>query len=263
MPPSYYNKCNQVRSESINNLDGEYSVNENWILSSGKVIEEFTVQSNTSIEGFTTVSIQGNIIGLETRRVSVENSYYLSGILESKYYNASGFFDSISNSFLTRCQVYGASSGVTLNPIQLSSSVGRNPIAGTINYSYEYNNRPTSLISGAKSETISVTSNDLGTKVALIPVLGRTQGPVIQDLGTSEHLQKTLNIEFILGPSLNAANISTIRSSFEFPEEKVEWLVDALDPTNYGAEKSKKQSPQKTWDPYLGRGSYTVTWIYE
>ncbi len=262
LPPSYYNKCNQIRSENINNLEGEYSVNENWILSSGKVIEEFTVETNTSIDNFITISIQGNIIGLETRKVSVENSYYLSGILESKFYNASGFFDSISNSFLTRCQVYGPS-GVTLNPIPIGSTIGKNPIAGTINYSYQYNNRPSGLIEGSKSETVSVTSNDLGSKVALIPVLGRTNGPVIQDLGTSDHLEKTLNIEFILGPSLNAASPATIRSSFEFPESKVATLVEILDPINNGAEKSKRQSPQKTWDPYTGRGSYSVTWIYE
>ena len=82
--------------------------------------------------------------GLEQRDANM-------AITTSKYDNALTRFSYASGVALDRAQSY---SGLTLNIIPLTSVIGRNPIAGTITYNYEYDNRPRRLILGAKSEAI-------------------------------------------------------------------------------------------------------------
>lgn len=240
---------NHLVSTSIDQLEGSYSLNESWLFASGIAYEDFSVSTATGLEGITSVSLEGNIVGHELRNAST--------IYTSKWTNASGYFVSIENSLLNRAQAY---SNTTLNPVPVSQSVGRNPIGGTINYSYEYDTRPASYISGAKSEVFVVTYNDRSRSHARVPVIGRARGPVLQGLGTSEATTKNLSIEFVLGPSFNSANIS---GSFDFPYHLISGLVDNLDPANLGASKSYYGPPQKTWEPLTGRGSFNIEWTYE
>lgn len=242
---------NHYRSESIDKFAGAYSVNETWLLSRSGAIEDFSVSvtSNNS-DGLTNVSIEGNIQGLESKTSGMT-------ITETKYNSALEYYNSINPNIFSRAQNY---SQITLNPIPVSTTLGKNPVAGTINYSYEYNNRPTALISGALSETISVTINDTSDKYAAIPVLGRPHGPVLQTLNTSDEKRKTLSIEAVFGPSLN---LSDIPGSFEFPYNRFETLVDLLNPINNGAVQSFMEQPSKTWEPITGRANLQISWVYE
>lgn len=257
----YLYPCNQVRSESINNLENEYSVNENWIFASGQAIEECTIEKNIGEDGVTNVSIQGNILGLERRAPP-----FASGNFTSKFHQASGYFESIRNTLHRRCEHYAEMEEYKKNvdslfPIPVSYSISKNPIAGTIGYNYQFSNKPR-LVSGAFSETWSVSDTEYGKKVALIPVLGKDDGPVIQDLGTSEHLERTIDVQLVMGPSFNRSSYESVRSSSKFPYQKIKEYIDSLDPAEEGGYKSWKQSPRMTWDPINGVGSYSVTYIY-
>lgn len=239
---------NHVFTENIDDIQGSYAVNENWLFSSGNIIEDYSVSSQSANDGLTRVSIEGTVRGLEKR--------VLDNISEYKWANASGYFNSIQNSILDRAQTV---SSVSLNPVSIGNTIGRNPLQGTITYSYEFDNRPTSLISGAYSERIVVGYNKEGQSIAIVPVIGRNspyRGPVLQDLGTGPEKQKSLNIDFNLGPPSGSI-------SFDFPTSLVSGLVDQLDPINNGANKSFKQQPQESWEPLTGIGSYSVNWIWE
>lgn len=240
---------NHLVSTNIDVRDGLYSLSETWIMSSGIAYEDFTVNTNNTLEGLTTVTIDGTVTGFELRNRSV--------IQSSRWNNASGYFASVQNSLLNRAQVY---SDTTLNPIPLAYNIGRNPVAGTISYGYEYNTRPSNYISGAKSEVFVVSYNDRSQAHARVGVIGRAKGPVLQALGTSEATTKNLSIEFVLGPQFNPLNIS---GSFNFPYNLISGLVSALDPLNNGAAKSFYSQPQKTWEPLSGRGSFNIEWTYE
>jgi len=239
---------NHILTENIDETAASYSVNESWVFSSGNIIEDYSVSSQSALDGITSVEVAGNIQGLESR--------VLNNVSGHKWDAASGYFSSISNSFLSRAQLY---TGTTLNPLPLSTNVGRNPLQGNISYSYNYDNRRTSYISGALSERISVSYQKEGYSVAIVPVIGRSspyRGPVLQDLGTGPEKQKSLTIDFLLGPP--SGDIT-----FDFPEYLVSGLVYQLDPINNGANKSFRQQPQENWEPLTGSASYNVTWIYE
>ena len=240
---------NHIVGENIDIQNGSYSANESWIFSSGNVIEDFSISSQNGLDGITNVSIEGTIRGLELRT--------LSNVSGRKWDHASGYFNSIQSIIPARAQQYA---NLTLNPTPLSQNIGRNPYQGTINYSYEYNNRPTSFISGALSERIVVSYNNQNSKVAIVPVIGRPRGPVLQQLGTSEATTKSVSIDFNLGPSVG----TTLESSdFNFPYGLISGIVDMLDPINNGASKSFKSQPQETWEPITGIASFNQEWVYE
>jgi len=241
---------NHIFTENIDESNGSYSVSENWLFSSGNIIENYNVSTQGGLDGTIRVEIGGDIQGLEKR--------VLSNIVENKWVAASGYFASISNSFLARAQEF---SSLTLNPIPNSYNIGRNPLQGSISYSYSFDNRLPSYISGALSQRIAVSYQKEGHSVAEVPVIGRSspyRGPVLQDLGTGPAKQKTLSIDFILGPPSGVSSLD-----FNFPIHLVSGLVDQLDPINNGANKSFRQQPQENWEPLIGSASYNVTWIYE
>jgi len=240
---------NHILTENIDETDGNYSINESWLFASGNVIEDYSVSSRADLDGLTAVSIEGNIQGLESRTLTNISGY--------KWSHASGYFNSIQNDLLNRAQTV---SNITVNPRPVSYTIGRNPLQGTISYNYEYNNRPSSYISGSLTERIAVSYNNQSRKHAQVPVIGRAKGPVLQNLGTSDATTKGLSIDFNLGPSLSGALTA---AQFEFPYSLISGIVDMLDPINNGATKSFNSQPQQNWEPMTGQASYNIEWTYE
>jgi len=256
--PSYYKGLNLIRSENVEELGGTYSVTENWVLASGNYLETFDINIRKSSDtGLTNVGIEGTITGLEVRNQNTMS------ITTQKYDNASVGYVMASGQSLVRAQSYA---GINLNVIPLSTTVGKNPITGIINYSYEFDNRPSNIIPTSLSETISI-NDSLGTNVvAIIPILGRTKGPILQNVGTSRERRRTLDIEVVFPiptgtiqhilnngkPSINSVTSAAINS-----------IVTAANPINNGASKSFLDDNNERWEPRTGRYSMTKTWVYE
>lgn len=253
--PSYYGAYNNVRNEQIDELGGNYSITETFVLASGQSIEEFTVSARTSLDtGLTSITIDGQITGLEERN----NDYSLH---KSKYDNAVSKFNTIQSLFVTRAQGY---SGTTVNATPTSTSVGRNPLTGIINYTYEYNDRPSNLITGARSEVISVQDNWGVDAFAPIFVLGRALGPVIQNLGTRRERTRNLTIEVVMPvatgtvtnrlytskPTINSTTLADIQN-----------IVNAMNPVTFGGYNVNVSEQNQSWDGQ--RFTYNCAWVYE
>lgn len=245
--PSYFGGYNHVRSESIGELDGNYSITENWILASGGAIEDFDISvRNTSENSLTTVSIDGRITGLELRDANQQ-------LLTSKYDNALAKFNSISGSIISKANLY---SGKNINPRALSVSVGRNPIAGTISYSYELDDRPPNLVSGAISETISIQDSLDNDVIAVLPIVGRRRGPILQDIFTKRESTRTLTVELVM-----PVPTGTIRQRMDAnPSGTIEIIANEIAPTGYQVFQVENTH---SWDIQNGRYSLNRQWIYE
>lgn len=187
--PSYYGGFNYVRGNRTNEIDGSYEVTESWILSSGNYLEDFTVEKTTAEDGRITIGVQGSVEGLETRNNTNWNPR--TGI---KYDAANTAFNTVVDpNMLNRAQTYG---GVTVNPEPINKTVGKNPVTGTINYNYSFNDRPSNITS-AKSESIQITDHNQSDVFAEIAVIGRTLGPVLQSLNATTAKRRDLNIELV------------------------------------------------------------------
>ena len=264
--PSYYHGYNCIRTENIDERAGSYSATENWILMSGiAVIEDFTVTTNKSIDATeTVVRIDGTITGFENRNSSLQ----LLPTSGTRYQNANIKFAIASGLALTRAQNY---SGTTLNVYPRSSIVGRNPVIGAINYVFEYDNRPSNLITNAKSEVISISDTVTGGRsFAEIFVLDRTNGPILQDLGTRPSFKRNLNIELVVERPIVSGHITSIRNAFYVANPRmaiatsgtINALITALNPAGIGINACHSDPPQETWDFLKGRYSYSRTWTY-
>ena len=70
----------------------------------------------------------------------------------------------------------------SVNPIATNKQLTYNTLQGTIDYSFTYNTRPLSLVSGALSEAITMSDSYQNRKQLHVPIIG---GPTsLQDLGT-------------------------------------------------------------------------------
>jgi hypothetical protein len=258
-----YAGYNYVRAESSDEIGGNYQIAESWIVSKGDALEDFSVSTRTSLEDpYTTVSIEGNIRGLETNNISDIGDV---DVVRSKYLAASGYFDTISAQLYTRALAFGGALGASLNTVPQSSQVGRNPITGTINYAYEYNTRPRSCITNAKSELITVSDENPADLIARLFIIGRANGPILQDLNTTTGPRRTVNIEVVMNPAtgclFTAAGVAAFMSVA--PTDDGDSIMNAFEAdleNSWGQVFRVQDTP--SWNGRFGRYSRTCVFEY-
>jgi hypothetical protein len=168
-----YGGYNHVRTEQINVTEGTYSVSENWILSSGKANETYTLSTSTSnTDPFITVQIDGNIKGLRNFSPSGFGNTDIASV-SGAYFNALQKYNQISNSgrFGLTSDIYKRANNlvaVELNSQPVSMSLSSNQYTGDITYNLNFNNRPTNIISGVIAESIQINDTYPGDVFAVI-----------------------------------------------------------------------------------------------
>lgn len=242
--PSYYVISNHVRNENIDKTAGTYQLTEQWILASGRSLFDWTIQKNEDTNNpNVTVNIEGTITGLEER-----NPIDLS-LITSKFTNADVRLSGEIGNFHGWCQSYG---GVSLNPLPVTKTIGKNPNTGVITLSYGFDNRPSTFLnggSGVKSEKITIGYTHQGQVYAEIFVLGRALGPVLQDLSTKTAKRKSLNISAVLDP----------QSSLSLALPDVSAIVAAVTPTG----SQVFSDPPEENLSLDGSYNYSRSWVFE
>jgi hypothetical protein len=195
-PSGYLNAYNHLRTYTIDKGAGAYAVNDTWILSSGNAFEDFSITVQQSADdGLTAVSVEGNIQGLESINYLANNN----NVVVSKWEAASGLFNTVSGNIYNRANVYNGS----LHTTPLNSTIGRNPVAGTINYNFTFNDRPSNCIASNViiSELIEIEVTNPTDIFSNIAIVGRSAGALLQDMNTSTAAGRLLNIEVVYKPS--------------------------------------------------------------
>ena len=245
--PVSLNRYNYVRSESIDESAGSYSVTETWVLATEAATESFNISEQYSIDtGLYTVTVDGQIDGLETRGDSM-------GIVKTKYENAVKKYDSIVNDIYSRAVSY---TGRSLHATPVSTNVTRSPNQGSISYTREYNTRQSNIITGSLSESFTV-QDALGNDViAIIPIPGRARGPILQSIYTLTEKSRTVTVEIVM-PIPSGTLVQRFATS---PYSTVDIVVDALKPV---ASQVYRVENSPSWDMGTGRFSLTRQWTYE
>lgn len=241
-----YVACNYTRSQQIDEGNGRYAVTENWVyVPLAPAYEEFNVRSRYQ-EGRSQVTVEGTITGLALSSTT-ENPLAMQ---EEKYNNAAGVFAILqAGDTFVRAQNY---SGLVLNPVLLTQTVGKNPLTGVITYTAEYDDRPISMIPGSISETFSFNNQNPSDIFASLIILGRIAGPILQGIGTVSSRSRTVNLEVVMppwiygGPEPTQPNTTAIFLG---------WLPSFI--TLFTAK------DDETFVPRTGRYTRTVTWTYE
>ncbi|MHA2031151.1 MAG: hypothetical protein ACW99Q_17360 [Candidatus Kariarchaeaceae archaeon] len=265
-----WGEYNHMRVQSIDENQGSFSVNETWLaINTGvawhnsSVTESFNIQARTLREQVRSyVTINGSIQGLETRSYGSNPGDFT--ISQDKYAAASGYWETVKDSIriYPRANVVAQREGFTLNVNPITKIEGHNPHQGIITYSYEYDDKPSNCISGAKTETIIVNDSHPTDVFAQILVLGRGQGPILQDLGTVTNFVREVQISAIMSgndicPNDSITNFLTVNNpSSDVDNILCQFLLDLSG--TYG--QVFKHSDNESWNPKEGFYSRSVGW---
>jgi len=275
---SSYQGYNHTRTEQINQSAGSYSVTETFLLASGNAYETYnmSISSDTS-NPFVSVSVDGNVKGLTPIDPSgaAFGGVHLENATSGAYDVAISKYMSISNSgqFGLGCDLYkraNASVAVQLNSQPNSISLGMNENTGEITYNLSFDNRPTNIISGVLSENITVNDTYPGDIFAVIPVLGRPTGPVLQYIGGRteyrREVQLSLQMDYTKIPygSTRKSLLLKKPSVVEPTASQIGSLIKELSPEGeQGVRKYFLSAPQETWSPKEGSYNISLSWVYE
>lgn len=277
--PSGYQGYNHIRSENLDKAAGSYAVSDTWLLSSeDSALESYNLSISSSTDApHVKVSIDGNVKGLSALHAS---GYFLGsadqpGSITTPYDNALQKYLSISNSgqFGISSDVYKRANNAVaqqLNAQPRSISLGINEVNGEITYNLEFDNRPTNYFSGVLSEAISINDTYPGDVFAIIPVIGRSTGPVLQYIGGRTEYKRDVNIEIKLdytdlGYNNDRASFMLTKPSVNEPiRSQLNALINDVSPASEpGIRKYFLNPPSENWSPKEGVYGLSLSWVYE
>lgn len=227
-----------VRTVSNDMTAGTYSVTDTWVISESPqkaTIDMEVSYEQSNIESINTVTVSGTVTGLETDTSA-------SGTSSTKYANALEAYNTIKGSFYTAANaVYTDNSGPNaLKSDEYSKNVGDNKTTGTITFSVSFND-VVPLNDGAIEDGVQVDDNGGTDVVAIIGVLLKPDGPVMQDMGTVTEKRKSVTY---------TAKMKIINRG-DRPDHGIA-IVDSYQPSN-----SYTSASSQSWN--AGTGDYTVT----
>ena len=280
-----YRGFNHTRTENLSESAGSYSVSETWLIASGNAYENYNLSISSSTDApFVSVSIDGNIKGLTEYSPSGfgGSDGNTSGggsdpttLPSGAYDNALGKYNLISNSglFGVGSDVYkraNNSVAVELNSQPKSVSLGTNAYTGEVTYNLQFDNRPTNIISGVLAESISVNDTYPGDVFAVIPVIGRATGPVLQYIGGRTEYKRDVSINLTMDytkiPYGSQRNDLLLKkpSVVQPTANQLGALLSELSPAGEpGIRKYFLSPPSESWNPKEGTYSFNVSWTYE
>lgn len=272
---------NHTVTENFSVTEGSYSLSETFLVCSGGsnsgAMESYTMQISTDHQNpFVNVSINGNIQGLalrpsgEYRPLIGESGKYDMAIKHWGKISGSGIFG-ISSPIYKRAN---NAVGVALNSQPKSISIGLNKIQGTIDYTIEFDNRPSNFISGVSYESVSINDTYPGDVFATIPVIGRKQGPIFQSMGTRTEYRRDVSLEFILDyydtfyPSgqIDAGKYAMLKKPILYDPYRTQIVnfISGVSPMSEpGIRKYFMNPTTESWSPKEGRYSLNLSWTYE
>ena len=263
----------------------------------GNVIDTFNLDVSSSLEdAIITVNLQGELRGLEpfvgtptesgsgspgpfglalpaATKMSTAIFAAQSYLDEALYVNTGDGSDSyptkergaplLFDRAATAYSGLGSPSTVILNLSSepISKSVAYNTNEGTIGYNFSYSNRPVNCYSGALSETISI-SRGLATDVhSSLVILGRANGPILQDIGTKTASTTECSIEAVVVPQTGYTCTGDfwVGAPTEFYQELIDSVEVGIADT-YGT--YFLTANNINWDPRTGRLGRTASWIH-
>ena len=262
------NVVNNFRNVSVNKTEGTVNATETWIAATGDYLgtEDFEVTVERAIDNpFTTVSVNATIQGY----ASINYEGGVPSTTGTKFSNAlamwSGAGSNVSGSILPR--VVGVYHGLPswkgnpsdqrfINIEPLSESIGYNPIGGTVTYSNSYNDRPPHCAPNALTETISFSFNEPNDVFASLTILGRSAGPLLQEIGTVGPRTRDISIDAVIAAS-TGCDIYSVAD----PPTDYDALITAYE-ARLNAEYSQvfTNSFSKSWEPKVGHFTLSKSW---
>ena len=286
-----YKAFDHVRTVQTDIHAGSYSVTDTWVLGLEKA-STATIDLEISVDIDPTseidvdppdpdadipqqgalVSIQGTVTGYNTK-AGTETQHDKFANALTAYQNIGGKLKLIAD------QAYREALGFTspgsagppaipadstkatkLRDIEFSKNVGMNKVTGTITFSVSYDDRQP-LLARALEETLQVDDSGGTPVIAIIGVILKATGPVMQDMGTKTEERRSVSYTAKIKRGERSSFTVALRKS-----EVEEAIVDEHEPSaNTGFTihcGPFEQSKSTSWNEATGDYSLTKEWVF-
>ena len=256
---SEFKSYNLVRTFSSDIAGGSYGVTETWLISeeSQAVTHEVEASVENSQEApAASVTVNGTIQGLE----KVSTSDLAIPTTEGKYANAKDALVTVlKNAYGLANSVYISSGiGGSLRTVEINKTIGHNPVTGTITWSVTFDDLVVSFPNAVR-EDINVTyENEFGTNkvVAILAILDKANGPIIQDIGTTQEKKVSVSIDLTMEKAFR-----TTKPSKGDNASTLEDLANSYKPTATTGG-VYQESRSETWNPKSGAFNLSIGWVH-
>jgi len=149
-----------------------------------------------------------------------------------------------------------------LNNLELSKTVGYNPVAGTVTYSCTYDNRPAHCYIHAITEDVTFSESEPNDVFASLTILGKASGPLYQTIGTVGPRTRELSINAVLPMQTDCVGtgIDGGGSFFNAPDVYDAMVLNYAAILNWNYDQVFVTASSKTWEPKTGRFSLNQSW---
>ena len=240
-----YQAYDRVRTVSSDVSAGSYAVTYTWVLSQGTdaaVIDMEISLDNSNMEAANTITVAGTITGLETNVATLSTT-------EGKYANALAAYNTLKGTFFTVANALHVNqlnlSGQPIKNTEYSKTLGQNKTTGTITFSVSFNDRITQH-DDVIEDTIQVDDNGGTDVVAIIGVLLKIDGPVIQNMDTITEKRKTVTY--------------TAKMKTDKRTNRPTHGENVIDP--YQPPDSYLSTNAESWNETTGDYTLTKEWVY-
>ena len=256
LPNAEYKAYDHVRTVSSNVSAGSYSVTDTWVLAyknpdGQAAITDLTIDLDISSEAeMATVTLNGTIQGLDTTGPTAHQ--------HNKYANAKGAYNQLAVSFFdvadsaykdyeveNECaDSEDSSTKSKLRETEFSKNVGFNEQTGTITFSVSFNDKDITD-EDVIEESFQVDDSGATEVVAIIGVILKANGPVIQDMGTITEKRKSVTYT------------AKMKKCARKDKPDKDGVIDSYKPTG-----GYLSNNSESWNEQTGDYTRTKEWVY-
>ena len=259
LPNAQYKAYDHVRTVNSNVSAGSYSVTDTWVIAYGNtagqsaIIDTEISVDNSNMESANTVTVSGTVTGLDTTAATAQQHNKYTNALAAYTKLAKSFFDAAEAAHTEYLNRDPDTAGTVtdeqpLKNTEYSKNVGENKAIGTITFSVSFNDKITKN-ENVIEDTLQVDDSGGTDVVAIIGVLLKASGPVIQDMGTVTEKRKSVSY--------------TAKLKTDQRESKPTFgkgIVDGYQPG--GSSTSYLAGNSESWNETTGDYSVTREWVY-
>ncbi len=209
-----YTGYNHVRAVQHDVGEGSYSVTDTWLLSQENFSATYSLEANCNLDNSSPV----DSVTLTAVFSGLDKEYSKKTSITTKHDNALSAMEIFEGQAFAFAQdIYQKSEGVNdLKPIPIARTVSHVKALGQVTLSLTYDTRE-QQIEGSIRENISVQySNQTGMVdvIAIIPIIGRIQGPIVQNMETTEMARVVINADITMQKNFGKPNGSVITAPY-------------------------------------------------
>jgi hypothetical protein len=255
MPHSNYVAYSHIRQRQQSIAAGSYSVTDTWMTS--RYPATMTVEYGFNLDP----AAEYNTVDVSVSAQGLDSTHPETDINTDKYANALVQWATLKSAAKNGASSFYAvaypGSPFTLRTVERSASESHNKTDGNLTFSCTFDDAKINY-PNAVSETLNVTYDNKEGKnqiVVIIPVLEKPDGPVIQDMCTTN--EKAVSVSLDLQMDRETRTFKPGDGTTTDPTT----IVDAYKPAS-ATTGPYQRTKSESWNPYTGSYNLSIEWVY-